>query len=245
MSDLALYRSVASIPGSLAARFVDDGDEWLEISLDRPVETVLGVTANGSNLSDILIVGKQRLRAKVPPPVRSIPNISLRIHVAAEIPFEQWGTLQIPSIIGIGPRPAISSDVLTALQSALRSLLMSPGSDYDHPSRGGGALRLIRDTMADLPELTRKLTIAVDKTNAYLTRARTRGVTSVSRIELRDVRKISATEFDAFRDLPGDGTLRRRLETAAAAGAVISSSFRMVVRSSSGSPQEFSTAVLR
>ena len=247
MTDISVYRPVAPVGGALESRYRENGEEFLQVLLDRDTDSVVMASVNDIPSPEILMIGIRRVACRIPASIKDLPTISLRVSVLAEVSLDDLTEVPVPAVIGLGPRPTVGDEVHTAMQSAVRTLLMSPGSDYDHPERGGGLLLVQDGRFSDLASATRVVTVAVDRTNSYLARSRSAsGTTRVLRMELQNIRMIPRVLFEAqaaFRQYAAATVERLSRDTSSE--RVLAISLRMKVRLPNGQISDFSSSVAR
>lgn len=232
--DIALYRASEAIGGRVDRMIGRDSEGRLlvELVLQRNVTVILSVTVNGIPSPSIEIYGERRVLVTVPLQLAQVALRNLLFVVIAEVDFELINETPVPTTIGIGLRPSTFSGPSEALQTAVRSLYMDPGSDIWNRERGGG-LRSLRNQLVgrnDESRFAQIVQVAIDRYNANVSKLRTfgRSRTSVtrtltqyrvSRIQLQSVRILSyartqaeygylpaigSTKQDVFRDVDSD-----------------------------------------
>lgn len=183
--DVALYRASEAVGGRVERVIgVDpiDGLKRVEILLDRPVSVILKVEVNRRASPEIVQYGAKRVTVAVPSEISGLALHLLVFVVFAEISFDQINQTPVPTSIGIGLRPATIDKESQALQTAVRTLLMRPGTDIWSPERGGN-LRALRSQLVsgdDTTRLTRIVQVALDRYNSSAARLSSPGRTRTS-----------------------------------------------------------------
>lgn len=166
--DLALYRAVERIGGVvISVRPTDEGDPSLVIRMDRPANTVLKVDVNRRLSPRVTLFGDRVMEVVIPEDIRGLDPRSLVVRIFAEVTYDRIGSTAVPSSIGIGLRPTTVDGELQALQTAIRSLRMSPGSDIWDYARGGGLLEESNTLYSreDTQRIARRFQVAVQRYN--------------------------------------------------------------------------------
>ena len=204
MTDLALYRAVEAYSGAVLTLFRDDEDGLLraEVRIRAKVSTVFRSTVNGVDSPLIELLSGDIVRVAIPAAFETMPLSQLRIVCYADASLDQAETNSLPATIGFGVRVGLHSPEMAALQSAVRSLMMSMGSDIWNPSRGGG-LRQLKGLLIDpndTSRLVQLVQIAVDRYNSNVGSGRTtkRKATTyrVTRMEVQSVRAMTAAQAE-------------------------------------------------
>jgi len=204
MTDLALYRAVEGYTGAILTVFRDDEDGYLraEIRLKANVSTVYRATVNGVDSPVVELLSDTVVRAAIPVQMETLTLSQLRIVCYADAGLDQTENAALPATIGFGLRVGMHNPEMQALQRAVRSLMMSTGSDIWEPARGGG-LRQLKGLLID-PSNTARLVqlvqIAVDRYNSNVTQSRSskRKASShlVTRMEVLSVRAMTAAQAE-------------------------------------------------
>lgn len=199
MTDIALYRTVESVSGRIEKLFPaeEDGLRRVEILLDRPVSTVLKVEVNRRASPEVIQYGERRITAAIPLELSNLALDLLAFSVVVEISFDQINQTPVPSLVGIGLRPSTIDRESQALQTAVRSLLMSPGSDSWDRSRGGG-LRQLRNVLVsedDLSRVTRVIQVALDRYNSQASKLTSFGRSRVSSVRRPPTHRVTNIEL--------------------------------------------------
>ena len=173
MSDIAAYRAAEVVGGELVNLMMDGGDVMAEVLLDYAVDSVIRARVNLIPSTRVEMVSGRRILVKVPTQLERYPASGLLMQVLAEVSYARFGESPVPVAIGMGSRLATIDAEAQALQTALRSLMMRPGSDFWDFSRGRDLLNLPGTlvSVSDITLASRKVQVAVDRYNSNLTQA--------------------------------------------------------------------------
>jgi hypothetical protein len=253
MTDLALYRAVEAYTGSILTLFRDEEDGLLraEVRLKAEVSTVYRATINGTDSPKIELLSNTVLRVAIPAAFESLPLSQLRVVCYADASLSQTEKTALPATIGFGLRVTMHNAEMQALQRAVRSLMMSMGSDIWEPNRGGG-LRQLKGLLID-PSNTARLVqlvqIAVDRYNSNAsTRRSTKKRASqyqVTRMEVLSVRAMTAAqaEYEYLTKAPSEEVELINSISADPNEVVIAASIMHDLRGPTGSITRVSSAV--
>lgn len=203
MTDVAIYRSVEPVGGRIISDYVSGGTRFLEVRLDRAVDSVLRAEVNRVASPAVELFSPSLVGIAVPVQYEGVRSAQLAVVISAESAVSLRTTGVIPTSPGIGSRVEIIDAEAQALQSAVRALMMSPGTDVDEPLRGGGLRNLAGQLVNadDTSRLVRVAHTAVQRYNAYaaaLNRRSRRGRLAsgyrVVRVELLSLRVYTRAE---------------------------------------------------
>lgn len=260
MTDIALYRASESVGGYIDRALPPDelGRISVSLVLDRPVDVVLMVTVNGLPSPSIEIYGERKVIAKVPQQLVYADPSELVFVVIAEVSFELINETPVPTSIGIGLKPSLINNEAEALQTAVRSLYMDPGTDIWNPSRGGG-LRSLRSQLVgrgDEARLAQIVNVAIDRYNATAGRLRSfgRSRTSVrrtvnryrvARMQLQSLRILTQASAQAqLGSTPAIGSTREDIfRNVDPSDPVIVTSILMFLQGPEGSTEQVSSSL--
>ena len=114
-----------------------------------------------------------------------------------------------PVRIGFGRNVTTVSGASLAVQEAYRELMLTPGSDYRNPLRGGGLLRVVRGLKLATDDVQGPVRTCVDRANRSLASRRSgSGQYRVTRIDLVSARVGTPSGFPGVVD---DGGVALRL----------------------------------
>lgn len=211
--DIALYRAVSPVTGEVRRVLPPTTPEegpTLHVWLDVPVQSVLRAEVNQHPVAGVELYGEQEVLLILPPRLRSASLPSLELAIFAEIDFKELEGRTVPGMIGIGRKPAAIDGPAEAVQRAIRELMMSPGTDSWNPERGGGLITLRKYTFAGIGEISRLVSVAVDRFNrGGAAASRTRSSSRVSAISVRSVRLVDLV------------TLRREMQIPSTVGRAV------------------------
>lgn len=150
--DVLKVNSVRNAPGVSPRSLIIEGEDF------RSVETVL---INGTAAPEFVAYSKTQLIAEVPELYRNetITEVSV---LSSSLTFTKRSLVSFT----FGTRPKKLSGVLRLMQTFLRILLRSPGSNVFHRRSGGGLLLRIGDNIST--RAAADIAIAINSTKTYL-----------------------------------------------------------------------------
>jgi len=206
VSDIALYRAVEGYATRVGGLFRDDIDGFLraEAHLPQNVSTIYRATVNGRLSPAVEMLSNRVALVAIPPELEILTRGEIEVVCFADATLEQTEKAALPATVGFGLRVTEYDGEMQALQTAVRSLMMSAGTDVWDPSRGGG-LRNLKGVLVDANDMTRivrRVQIAVDRYNANVGTRRTRtprrrpAKYQVVRMETLSVRALSHRDVE-------------------------------------------------
>lgn len=202
MTDLAVYRTIQPVGGRVVQEYVTDY-RYLVVRLDRRVDTVVSATINRIPSQAVELLSSDLVAIAVPERYVDVRPAALSVVIQAEAAISLLSSGTVPTSIGVGPRVELIDGAAQALQNAVRTLMMSPGTDVDDPLRGGGLRNLSGQLVSrdSTTELVRIVQTATQRFNAYTaassrkgTRGRVASGFRVIRVETLSVRVFSRAE---------------------------------------------------
>jgi len=205
MSDFALYRAVEAVGGRIRSSFKGDDGVWRAVvTLQTPVSNVFVAEVNRERSPVVELVTDTTAYVGIPDKYTKVALDRLVIVLYAEVTLDA-DRGAVPAAIGFGLRVQMYKGPMQALQTAVRSLMMSPGTDTWAPSRGGG-LRNIRGVLVDSSDptrITRRVQGAIERFNSNSSAPLSRSLSRkpppyrVRRVSLLSVRVLSKGQFQA------------------------------------------------
>lgn len=152
LQDMLPVNTIASMPGSSPKKVTLIGQDF------RNVESVL---INGITSPNFVVNSVTSITAEV-------PAIWLTATITDASVLSSQITMTARSLVQFmfGTRPKKASGITRLMQTFLRLLLRSPGSNIFHPRAGGGLLKRIGSNISD--KATADIAIAVGNTKSYL-----------------------------------------------------------------------------
>lgn len=199
--DLALYRAISSVTGEVTRVFPAENEDVgprLQVRLDTAVQSILRAEVNQRPVAAVELYGEREVVLTLPKRLRSADVPTLELAMFAEKDFKDLEGQTVPGMVGIGNRAALLDGPAEAVQRAIRELMMAPGTDTWNPNRGGGLIFLRQYTLMDINEISRLVSVAVDKYNRGAGSA-TRSAKRTSRVSAMSVRSVRLLDLVSLR----------------------------------------------
>ena len=234
--DIALFQAIAPVPGTLRRILpAGEGRFQLILDLDRKVDAIFRAEVGGREVELIELHGPTQVSLYTQRiPGGDVRGLQISLYSVADL--GNPGPRPIPGFFGLGPRPGRAGGAALAIQTAVRTLRMGPGTDLWNPERGGGLVNLQASQRADPSGAARVVALAVDRFNSYAAAnpSPSAGGYRVSSMEVQRVQLMDARDADAALLQPPT-VEGRGGEVAASGERVVSISLRVILEQPGGS----------
>ena len=181
--DVLSVSRIQNAPGVIPRSVYVDGKDF------RHIESVV---IDGLTAPEFVVLSPSRLIAEVPEPLRDSVLRTVSV-LSTHITLTERSLVEFT----VGTRPRAVSGTAKLMQTFIRLLLRSPGSNIFHPRSGGGMLRRIGRSNIDA-QTAADVAIAVSRTRQYLVniQAADRAIPAAERLLSAEITGLSAKPED-------------------------------------------------